>query len=113
MQIRPIGTLLSNLSGSILGILGALGFLMANFEKLHIKYRKNYDSIISRRKLRTNREQILSKNFDSKEIQNSIGNSTEMNFTFDWFRHRLSSKVHDYSPDRMNHTRLEDGDLAI
>ena len=86
---------------------------MANFEKLHNKYRKKHDSRVSIIKLRQNREQILSKNFTSKEIHSSTGSSTEVKWTLDWFRHRLSSKVHDYSGDQINHTRYEDGDIAI
>jgi hypothetical protein len=45
--MQHIGALLGNLSGSILGILDALRFIMVNFEKQHIKYRINQRSKIT------------------------------------------------------------------
>jgi hypothetical protein len=65
LQVQPLGTLLSNLSGSIIGIMGIFGFFMGFFEEYHIKYSKKMKYKLKLRKLKQNREEIIAKNIGS------------------------------------------------
>ncbi len=111
LQTQPIGTLLSNLSGSILGILGALGFIMTRFEKIHMKYSKIESSKIDIKQLKLNREDLISKNFNFNYTPISTSNPTQISWGLDWFRHRLSSKVHDEYLDKTFQGRIEQSDF--
>jgi hypothetical protein len=63
LQVQPIGTLLSNISGSICGILGVFGYFMGLFEVNYTKYARKRSQELNLKKLRENSEGILDKNF--------------------------------------------------
>ncbi len=63
LQVQPIGTLLSNLSGSILGILGVFGFFMGLFEGTYINHMKKRSYILDMISIMKNRDGIIKKNF--------------------------------------------------
>jgi hypothetical protein len=63
LQVQPIGTLLSNISGSICGILGIFGFLMGLFEEKYTKYARKRSYELNLKKLGENGEGIMDKNF--------------------------------------------------
>ncbi len=63
LQVQNIGTLLSNLSGSILGILGVIGFFMGLFEGTYINYMKKRSYILDMMRIMKNRDGIMQKNF--------------------------------------------------
>lgn len=63
LQVQPIGTLLSNISGSICGILGIFGYFMSLFEDYYIKYNRKRSYQVHLQKIQENSEAILDKNF--------------------------------------------------
>jgi hypothetical protein len=69
LQVQPIGTLLSNISGSICGILCIFGFLMGLFEVNYTKYARKRSHELSLKKLGENGEGILDKNFAYSTLQ--------------------------------------------
>jgi hypothetical protein len=112
IQILHIGALLSNLSGSILGILGALRFIMVNFEKQHIKYRTNQRSKINFRNILLNRKRLFDKNFNLPYITRSVTNTAKhISWGLDWFRHRLRSRVLNITDDEISKSRVEDSEF--
>jgi hypothetical protein len=112
LEVQSIGTLLSNLSASILGIMGIFGFFMSYFEEAFISYMSKRRKKLDFRAFIKNREGIIDKNFISyiEEIsqiacnKNHIteGDSSSINRT----------KVHDESVI-MSHLALEVYDLDI
>ena len=61
LQVQNIGTLLSNLSGSILGILGVFGFFMGLFEGTYINHMKKRSYILDMISIMKNRDGIMLK----------------------------------------------------
>lgn len=95
--MQSIGTLLSNLSGSILGIIGIFGFFMGYFEEAYTKYmdKRRYKLDFSR--LKRNREGILAKNFNSSIGEISQIAHTKNIVTNRSFNNISTAKVHDES----------------
>ena len=63
VTVQTIDTLLSNISGSICGILGILGYFMGLYEENYINYIRKRKHILDIRKCFENRGRILMKNF--------------------------------------------------
>jgi hypothetical protein len=95
LQVYPISTLLSNLSGSLVGVLGVLGFIMRYIERICLSFPMRRSKKRDLRTLYKKRQQLLCKNFALTQGPNMKSPQNEMNWTFDWFRHRLNLKVHD------------------
>jgi hypothetical protein len=69
LQVQPIGILISNISGSICGILGIFGFLMGLFEDNYIKIMSKVTNKLHLKRLQENVEAILEKNFSSSILE--------------------------------------------
>lgn len=67
LKIQPWSTFLSNLAGSILGILGTVGFVMNLIEDKYEIYLKNKKQIKNFKSLKRGRIEILEKNMNTKE----------------------------------------------
>jgi hypothetical protein len=69
LQVQPIGTLISNISGSLCGILGIFGYFMGLFEEKYTKYARKRSHRLNLKKLVENGEGILDKNFSRSTLQ--------------------------------------------
>jgi hypothetical protein len=75
LQVESIVSLLSNLSGSILGVMGILGFVMNQVEENYMKYQRKKGIRNNFSKLVANSKKMFYKNFFIKNNQNSMVNS--------------------------------------
>jgi hypothetical protein len=95
LEVQPMITLLSNLSGSLVGVLGGLGFIMRYIERMYLSYLSKRTKKIDLRKLYKKTKHLKYINFNISPAPDRTSNQTEMNWSFDWFRHRLNLKVQD------------------
>lgn len=64
LQVQPAAIFLGNLAGSIIGILGIVGFVMNKFESSYEHIIRNINYKMRRSRIINNHIQIISKNFD-------------------------------------------------
>lgn len=75
IEKETLDAYLSNLAGSILGILGTIGFLMNLVEEKYENYIRKRKKIRNYRKVCMNHKQIFEKNFITNEKRLSKSNS--------------------------------------
>jgi hypothetical protein len=64
LQVQPATIFFGNLAGSIIGILGVVGFAMNQFEKNYEHIMRKVDNKMIKSQIYDNHIQIISKNFD-------------------------------------------------
>lgn len=69
LEKQPLAVYLSNLAGSILGVLGAVGFILNVYEQSYENYIKNRKIVRSLKQLTRNRIEITEKNFTAFSIK--------------------------------------------
>ena len=97
LQVQPLSSLLSSLSGSIIGIMGIFGFFMGFFENYHLKYRKKLKNEVKIRKLIKNREEIILKNIGSNMLPLDCTNFLSNTERTSRFGFRENTKVNPHS----------------
>jgi hypothetical protein len=113
LEVQQFGILLSNLSGSILGILGIIGFLMSLFEDLFIKFENKRKYKLNIAQIMQNRGHLLHENFEVLNNSDHHINSVIAPIMTEYMKPTKVTKVHDISwftssDDRRDHSQKDD-----